>query len=160
MRKPVSQKKLLGTYRNDRDGNKAEPILAELMVIPVAIDCPSTITDEYCKSYWKYHTDFLITCGVLSMSDVPELENLYITLQRLREINKKILTLDLIKDLENYTILSSLSLKLSKHFSELAGKYLVSPAARIKLKTDDLNLKKLEAENPSIMEKLIARKKA
>jgi len=157
---PIAEKKLKGLYREDRHGNSAEEVINELIKIPENIVTPSTLTDPYVQSYFSYHTEYLIKIGILSLSDLPELENMYISLQKLREINVKLNMLDMVKDIDTWNKLSSAYIKYSNHFSSLAGKYYISPTARAKMTYDQLNIKKLESEIPSLTERLLKKKRS
>lgn len=149
-KKPVALKKLEGTYRKDRDADreKVEKTLArnENILFPddVRISCPSTIKTTYVRSYWKKLTKMLISLNVLSPADIPQLEQLCIVLEKLREVQKLFIEVSPID--ENFEILQKHFISLSNKFDTLGSKYYISPQARTKLTLDNLNCIKTEQD--------------
>jgi hypothetical protein len=157
-RKPTEQLKLSGTYRKDRHGNNADTIISDTLDVPKKLIPPETITDLYCQQHYEYHTNLLIKLKILTASDLPELELMYCTLQRCREIQKTLSTLDMATQLEDYAKLVKILRKESDYFSKIAQKYYISPTARARIKMEQLNLEKAQEE--SAMAKRLKAKKA
>jgi hypothetical protein len=158
-RKPTTQLKLSGTYREDWHGKNPDTLIADLLNIPGELVPPQTIIDPYCREHYKYHTSLLLNLKILTASDLPELELLYLTLQQCRQIREKLSTLDIFNDLNKYAKLSKLLINLSDYFSKVAQRYYISPIARTKLQLEQLNLEKAKHEE-SITGKLLKKKKA
>lgn len=158
-RKPTEQLKLAGTYRADRHSKNADTVIKDVLEVPGELVPPNTITDTYCIEHYKYHTNLLINLKILTASDLPEIEMLYLTLQQYRQVQKKISELDMILDMEAYTQLTKIALRLSNYFSTIAQKYYISPTSRTKLQIDRLNLEKAKKEE-SLTGKLLKKKKA
>ncbi|MDR3170312.1 MAG: hypothetical protein LBU17_01650 [Treponema sp.] len=158
-RKPTEQLKLSGTYRADRHEKNVDVVIKDVLEVPGKLIPPDTITDSYCIEHYQYHTNLLLNLKILTASDLPELELLYLTLQQCRQIRETLTTLDMLNNPDEYTRLTRLLINLSDYFSKIAQKYYISPASRIKLQLDQLNLQKSQAEE-SLTGKLIKRKKA
>ena len=162
-KKPVALKKLQGTYRNDRDGNRAENILNDIVPAATNIPIPDEIKDEFVINYFKEHVSFLEKLQLLQNADIPHLIQMYIILQQIREVNKKI---DVIKDkgiLENladYETLTRIMIKLVEKYDSIAKTFYITPLSRTKMTLDALNIEKLKSENPSITQKLLNKKRA
>ncbi len=149
-KKPIELKKLEGTYRKDRDENseKVQDVLVQNTKIifspDVKVTCPKTIQTKYVRSYWKKLTSMLIGLKVLSPSDIPQLEQLCIVLEKLREVQElwmKISPLD-----ESYERVQKMYINLSNKFDVLGSKYYISPQARAKLTLDVLNVTKTKQD--------------
>jgi hypothetical protein len=154
-RKSTEQLKLSGTYRKDRHEKNADLLLENFLDVPgVELIPPESIVDPYCQEHYKYHTNFLIKLKVFTVSDLPELEMLYNTLQQYRMIHNMLPALEG----KEYIEFTKLLLKLSSYFSKVAQKYYISPAARMRLQLDHLNLEKAQAE--SNIAKLLKKKRA
>lgn len=166
---PIAVKKARGTYRKDRDGKKEEVenfisdslIKSETEIIP-----PKTITDKYVIEAYKMHTNWLIQYNQLCNIDIAELDQLFITLQQLRAVTKQRMALEekgVIENLEEYSRLSSIELKLRKLFVEMGKDFLMSPVVRSKLTIEQLQADKMVAEKKeresSMMEDLFAEEK-
>lgn len=149
-RKPVELKKIEGTYRKDRDAERektdlliqkrADVIFSE----DTKVSCPKTIKTKYVKSYWKKLTSMLISIRVLSAADIPQLEQLCIVLEKLREIQEvwiKTTPFD-----EEYDLIEKRFITLSNKFDILGSKYFISPQARTKLTLDNLTAVKTEQD--------------
>lgn len=148
--KPIALKRLEGTYREDRDGERAiaetaiHTVPSVLFEKGVKVRVPKTIHTKYVKAYWRRLTGMLIDLQVLSPSDLPQVEAMCIVLEKLREVQvvwDSATPLD-----EGYDKIARLYITLSNKFDTLAAKYYVSPDARIKLKMDSLSAMKVEQE--------------
>lgn len=163
-RKPVELKKYEGTYRKDRDAaaevQQKKIKETALILDATSVSCPKTITDKYCKAYWKKLTQGLLSIGVLSAADIPQIEQLCVCLQKLREVQQVFLeTSPFDKD---YDDIQKRWIALSNKFDLLGAKYYISPAARSKLKLEDLNIQKAEqdlSKNQNAIEKLLSVKR-
>ena len=156
----TAEKKLKGTFRKDRasEQDKNEQIIATTNFVEgTQLEVPAELTDDFVKSYYKFHTQQLIKLHILSPADIQELNQLYITLQQLRKIQKEINETS-INDLDKYERLTKLSIKLGNRFSDLAKKYYISPVARTRLQLDNELLKTKQIENSSVIGKLISEK--
>lgn len=157
-RKPTAQLKLSGTYREDRHGKNVDVQLENFLSVPVELLPPKTITDSYCQEHYKYHTNLLIKLKILTASDLPELEMLYLTLQQYRSVQQTLATVDMIADDKVYISLTKTALRLSNYFSRIAWKYYISPEARMRIQIEQLNLTKAKHESPTA--KLLKNKRA
>jgi len=162
-RKPTALLELQGTFRKDRHSNNSDGFISNVSPSPIKIDPPSTLTDKYVIDYWNYHINFLINLNIIQMSDIPELEIMYSALQKARALQVELDKLSkkgIIENIDIYEQLSKLYLKYVARFSQLASQYYISPNSRAKLTLDQLNIEKIKTENPSIMAKLLERKRA
>lgn len=147
-RLPTELKKLKGTINTTRE--KREPGIdtviknTPMIINATSVSCPKTITDKYCRSYWKKLTNGLLSLGVLSAADIPQIEQLCICLQKLREVQELFASISVTDD--NFDLIEKRWLSLSNKFDTLGAKYYVSPVARAKIKLDDLNIRKTEQE--------------
>jgi phage terminase small subunit len=164
-RKPTELKKLEGTYRKDRDipAEKAESVIQKSQILfpeEKRISCPKTIKTKFVRSYWKKLTSMLIQLKVLSYADIPQLEQLCIILEKLREVQE---TFSLLSPLdENFEHMQKLFINLSNKFDQLGSKYYISPQARTKLILDNLTATKTQQEiqkNDNAIERLIQLRK-
>lgn len=148
-RKPPALKKLEGTYRRDRDApaEAAQAACASAGVLfqpGTKIACPKTLRTKTGRAYWRTLTQTLVSLGVLAAADLPQLEELCLTLEKLVEIRALFSQAEPLG--EHWDHLMNSFLKLSKHFDALAAKYYVSPAARSRLTLDALNVAKTARE--------------
>lgn len=174
------------SYLVSKDGDQAEKSFKELVEIikaDPALDsaCKETVStittagsrisffssdsggidNDYVKQAFTTHTKMLCNLQLLAAADLPELEQLYLTLQQLREIETILLKTDPVKEIDNYERYTKMVIKLGNRFTTLAAKYYISPAARLRLTSDCLNIEKnkRDLENQSITAKLLAAKK-
>lgn len=161
-RKPVELKKFEGTYRKDRDQGDTEVsnVLKKTCVILEAssVTCPKSITDKYCRKYWKCLTGNLLSLHVLSGADIPQLEMMFFYLQKLREV--QLYLLDATQESESFDILLKRYTTLEQRFNALASKYYISPADRAKMKIDELTVVKAQQDivkNQSAIGRLIGK---
>lgn len=144
-RKPVELKKLEGTFRKDRDGERDNVQLTlnktTMLLQKKSLPCPRSITDDYVIKYWRDLTKALLSIHVLSGADLPQIEMMCKILERIRKVQRDLDTLDS-DDLETEEILEKRYLNLVTRFDALASKYYVSPQARSKLTLDELNVVK------------------
>jgi phage terminase small subunit len=157
-KKPIEQHKLEGTYRADRYGNNSEPVISTYLEPPKDFSPPENITDGFVKSHYKHHVQLLANLRILTVSDLPEINMMYETLQEYRRIYAQ-LRKEKIGGKE-YAYLSLLLLKYGKRFSDYAMKYCISPVARNKLTLESLQIKKEIDNQNTITAKLIGKKKA
>ena len=159
----IQEHKLKGTYRAKRhaEKEKTEVIIQENLSFPVGtiIETPAEITDESVKKTYQEHINQLTFLQLLTPADLPELDEMYLTLQQLKKVRKELEKENVINDLEKYEKLTSLSLRLGKRFSDIAKKYYISPVARVKLKLENETLKQKQLESVSVIQKLIAEKR-
>lgn len=158
-RKPTAELQLQGTYRDDRHKNRPENNLGSYLQVPEKVTPPDTLKTKYCRDYYSYHVNLLISFGVLTISDLPEIQMIFETLEQYREVFTQLKSMDPLKDLDNYDKMTRLLLKLGMRFSDLGAKYCISPTARNKMTLDVLNIQKSETENASVINKLIGKKK-
>lgn len=147
--KPVSQKKLEGTYRKDRDGEreKAAAALSQAgAVLPpgAKVSVPRTLRTRAGRSFFKRHVEMLIGLQVLSEPDLPQVERLWIAYEKLAEIQAEMIELDPLD--EKFPALQKSFLSLSRYFDGLAKSYFISPAARSRLALDALAVSKAARE--------------
>ena len=108
----------------------------------------------------KNEINMLTTFQLLTPADLPELTQMCILLQQLREVYRELGKISITDDFDRYDSLTKLSIKIGNRFSELGKKYFISPVARTKLALDSETLKKLSTENKerSATSKLLSRK--
>jgi hypothetical protein len=157
-KKPIEQHKLEGTYKDCIHGKSVEPVIAGYLEVPVDLSPPAAITDAFVKSHYQNHIRLLENLQILTVSDIPEIDMMYETLQEYRRIYVKLQEFQI--GGEEYENLSRLLLKYGKRFSDYAVRYCISPAARNKLTLESLQIKKEVENQKSITAKLIGRKKA
>lgn len=150
-RKPIEQKKLEGTYRKDRDApveRKQAEMRAVEAIFPegTRVSCPATVTDKYVRSYWKKLTGMLVAIKVLSPADIPQLEQLCVVLQKLREVQIMYANASPADDFNEFERIQKAYIALSNKFDQLGSKYYISPSARSKLVLDALNVEKTQQE--------------
>lgn len=140
--KPIEQKRLEGTYRQDRDSGRqaAQEVITAMPSVlfeaDVKVSCPKTIRTKYVKAYWRKLTAMLNSLRVLSPADLPQIETLCLVLERMREVQVAWAELTPLDD--EYDAMQKRYLSLSNKFDTLAAKYYISPEARTKLKLDEL----------------------
>lgn len=148
IKKSVELKKFQGTFRKDRDSEseKVSSVLQKTSVILEAqsVSCPKTITDKYCRKYWKLLTKNLLSIKVLSGADIPQLEMMFVYLQKLRQVETYFLEADPCD--EAFDLMQARYEKLEKRFNTLAAKYYISPADRARLKIDELTAVKAQQD--------------
>lgn len=162
-KKPVALKKLQGTYRSDRDGNRAEHIINDIIPAANNISVPEEIKDEFVIHYFKEHINFLERLQLLQNADIPHLTQMYLILQQIREVNIKIESIKqkgILENLADYETLTRIMLKLVEKYDSFARTYYLTPLSRTRLTIDALNIEKLKSENPSITQKLLNKKRA
>lgn len=146
----AAEKKMRGTFNQtrDREQEQAEITIASnasAMFTPDNLPkCPDSITTPYCKKYWKDFTRALTSFGVLSYVDIPQVEALVVTLEKMRAAEEALVNADILDpDFDN---IMNRFMRLSDKFDKLSAAYFVSPAARSKLRLEDLNIQKTQAE--------------
>ena len=161
--KSARQKRLAGTIQKrdlvkEQNENAVANSVSFLPGTQIAI--PAEITDDYVKDFFQNEINMLTTFQLLTPADLPELTQMCILLQQLREVYRELGKISITDDFDKYDALTKLSIKIGNRFSELAKKYFISPVARTKLALDSETLKKLSTENKerSATSKLLSRK--
>ena len=148
-RKPTAVKRLEGTWRKDRDGNAPDVAITHVrgVLVPegTSLECPATVKTDFCRTYWRHLTESLVAMRVLGWADLPELEGMVLTLEKLREARKRLSECS-IDDKAEYARLLDLVRKLEAMWHEMAPRYFVSPVARQKMVLDGLNIEKTAQE--------------
>jgi hypothetical protein len=157
-KKPIEQHILEGTYRNYAHGKSVEPVISNYLEIPKNFSPPETIKDNFIKSHYEHHVQLLANLHILTLSDIPEINIMYETLQEYRNIYTKLQKTEIGN--EEYEKLSLLLLRYGKRFSEYAIRYCISPMSRNKLTLESLQIKKEIDNQNTITAKLINKKKA
>lgn len=159
-RLPTELKALRGTLNTTREkaNPAADTTLKETSLILKAssVNCPKSITDKYCRQFWKKLTSGLLSIGVLSAADIPQIEQLCVCLQKLREVTQVYIGTSPFD--EDFDEIQKRWIALSNKFDQLGSKYYISPVARSKIRLDDLNIKKAEQEitkNESVIQQLL-----
>ncbi len=167
-RLPSELKALKGTLNVTREKRNpsADTVIATKpdAIFPegTKIACPKAIKTKYVRAYWKKLTAMLVTIRVLSPSDIPQLEQLCLILEKLREVQSLFSDLDPLEDFEAFANVQKVYIALSNKFDQLGSKYYISPAARTKLTLDELNVIKTGQEiqkNESAISALIGARK-
>jgi phage terminase small subunit len=138
----------------DKSSTTVDVAMAPFLLEPASFNAPKSITDKVCKRYYKQHLALLSKLHILSYSDLPELSMMYETLEQYRKVNAQLQSL--VPATKEYGNLSRLAMKLSKHFTELAHHYYLSPVARNKMLIDVLDIS--AKKEKSLIGNLIARK--
>ena len=163
---PTELKRLKGTLNTTREKNNpsADVVIAGTSVIVpegTKIPVPKTIKSKFVKKYFKTIINNLETLHVLSRADLPQIENLCITLEKLREVQEEFVQTSVFD--EEYDLIEKRFTRLSQKFDLLAAKYYISPAARTQLRLQDLNLVKttqeIQKNNQSTISSLLASRK-
>lgn len=143
-KKPTEIKKLEGTYRKDRDANNSDVVLknTEIILTVEKIKCPKSITNSEVKKYFSKLTQGLLSIGVLSGADLPQIEQLCVILQKLKDAQQQFNDASVFD--EDFDLIEKRYLRLVEKFDFLAAKYYVSPVARSKIRLDELNIKEKE----------------
>jgi hypothetical protein len=164
MKKPVALKKLEGTYRPDRDDERAEGYLPALVPSVTSVTIPPEITDDVVKQHFYTHTSFLMSLSLLQESDLPHLNQMYLLLQQIRVMNKKIAEIEakgIVENVDLYLKLTSTLIKLTGKYTGYAVQYYITPHARTKLTIDALSIKKMQGDTrETITQRLLNRKRA
>ena len=165
---PTAMKKARGTYRKDRDKKteEVEKYLSESEIHSEILP-PQIITDNYVKEAYIEHSRWLSRYGQLCSIDISEFDQMFITLQQLREVTIQRIAMEkdgaVVKNLEDYTKISKLELSLRKTFIEMGKDFLMTPAVRSKLTIEQLTADKLAAEKKerevNMMEDLFSEEK-
>jgi phage terminase small subunit len=151
-RLPIAEKKLRGTYDVTRDKERDE---VETNLLPTAIpentiiNPPEVITDEYVISAYKNHVNWLTHYNQLHQIDIAELDELFITLQQLRNVTRKRLEMesgDITGNLDDYYRLTQIEVKLRKQFVDMGKDFMMTPTVRSKLTIEQLTADKMAAE--------------
>lgn len=146
-KKPTALLKLQGTYRADQNGeNRPDEVLSEIIDLAnQQIEPPASIKDEYCRQFYSSQIKMLQQLNLLSVNDLPELENLTFILQQMRAIQKQ-LQKTKPDQIEAFGKLSKIFQNYTRLFSTIAQKYYISPTARMRINLDALNLAKGERQ--------------
>lgn len=155
-KKPIEQKRLEGTYRADRDENRVA--VSDVVPTVTAIKCPSEVKDKYCRSAFETHSKFLCSLGLLQEADMPQITSLYVLLQEVRKVAASLEQMEVTN--AAYEKLALLYVRLTDRFDKLASIYYISPAARTKLTTDMIQIKKGQEEVESIVARKLRMKNA
>ena len=162
--KSVAEKKLIGTYRKDRDG-KAEIVENEFkktaIIEGTAPIVPEQIKSKELQQLYIEHFNRLVNFGLLIPSDIIEFNQIYLFAQQIQDLNNELQKQNIttVKGFEKYQHLTYVILKLSARLSDLGKKYYISPSARAKMTLDELDIQKKSNENESVISKLIHRAK-
>jgi len=146
---PLELKKLKGTANSTREKQNGDlPVLIENQSILLQegerISVPKTLKTPYVKKFFRKLTKALVSLHTLSQIDLAQVETLCIMLEKLRELEQMFASLS-VYDPRYFKTQEGL-LALSKQFDSLASKYYISPAARSKLKLEELSAIKTQQE--------------
>lgn len=143
-KKPTELKKLEGTYRKDRDSENTDVIIKHTsMILDVTkVSVPKSITNAEVRKYYTKLTKGLLSIGVLSGADLPQLEQMCIILQKLKEAQKQFVDASVFD--EEFDLIEKRYLRLVEKFDTLSAKYYVSPVARSKIRLDELAIQEKE----------------
>lgn len=141
-KKPIALKKLEGTYRHDRDDERAlqeKKLQAILPAGKLKIN-NKEITDKAVKKAYRDHIELLRCLGGAAeqKADSPLLQEAYWCLQEAEKLKTQIRELDVLDDM--YDKLTTKQLKLFSKYEEIVKDFYLSPNARIKLRLDVLTV--------------------
>lgn len=144
--KSIEEKKLIGTYRHDRDDDKSISINVDKITdIEPKQEWPDDI-----KNQWHEIIPYLCGLGIIYIQDIPTLYQAFDLLQnikRLKEIKVKLDNKSLLsKNLKKYNTICSLELKNMRQYNELMAKFFVSPKERMKIMIDLNKNKEIEKD--------------
>ena len=141
-RLPAEMKALKGTINTTREKN-APASAVDHHVLSFGADvrkisCPKAISDPYVKKFWRTYTALLLQVRVLGPGDIPQLTRMCVILQKLREVEKVFLELDVTdRDFDAWELRYR---HLGDSFDKLASKFYLTPAERAKMKLDELTI--------------------
>lgn len=161
-KKSVAEKKRNGTFKPSRHGEqeKTENLITEIIGSEkLTVEIPQEIHSKELKDFYKWHTNFLNQLHILTPSDLPSINQMFLTLQQITDIDERLHETDLTKDFETYEALTKLRIKLCNLFNGLATQFYITPTARAKLTLDHLEIAKKQNENQSVIGKLIQAKR-
>lgn len=164
-RLPTEYKKHKGTLNKTEDkrykDTYADDVLKESPMIldqDKVLRVPATLKEEYVKEYYKNIVGGLKYIGVLSGADLPQIEQMCVYLQKLREVEKIFIKSSPFD--EDFDQIEKRYSRLVNQFNMLAQKYYVSPVARAKIRLDELTIKDKELsvaeKEKSAVSKLLA----
>lgn len=148
----AAEKKFRGTFDVTRDKEQAA---VENILLPTSIpenteiQPPKIITDSYVIDAYKNQVSWLTHYNQLHNIDLAELDEMFITLQQLRTVTKKRLDVEskgVIENLEEYSRLSQIEMKLRKQFIDMGKDFMMTPTVRSKLTIEQLTADKMIAE--------------
>lgn len=162
-RKTIAEKKRNGTFKPSRDGKREQTENKIIEIVgpeTIAFDLPSEIHSKEIISFYKWHTHFLNQLHIITPADIPTLNQMYLTLQQITDIDEQLHKTDLTKDFETYSALTKLRIRLCTLFNQVATQFYITPTARAKLTLDHLEIEKKQSENnQSVIGKLIQAKR-
>ena len=138
----------LNTTRERRRAADGANPLPPAAIFPecTKIPCPKTIRSKYARAYWKRLTATLVAIRVLSPADLPQIEQLCLVLEKLREVQALFSQLDPLEEMTAFERAQKLYIALSNKFDQLGSKYYISPTARTRLALDELSVIKTGQE--------------
>lgn len=147
-RKSYAEKVAKGTLNvtREKQNESAEHYLTSTPIIskdPADIKPPATLKTKLAKDYYLTVTGNLLTLGILSPVDLPQIEVMCKYLEERIEIQKQLDSMKIgidstDKEREVYQYFSKMRDRLSNQFDTLAKKYYISPMARAELKLTEL----------------------
>lgn len=164
----IAEKKLRGNFSPNAKSqqkqiaieNKVKEITdidEDTKIIP-----PETITDPYVIDSYIKTFEYLKRLGVIVFADIPMLDLCFLTLQKLRDVEKEIKKEDIKKDIDKYEKLLSIQTRLETKFDNYAKNFYLSPLSRTKLKIDALDIEKkkndIAIQNKDIVSQLMEEK--
>ena len=167
---PTELKRQRGTLNvtREKENPSADVLLAHTSVIVQPGDKvpgPKHLTTCEGKKFYKLMIKNLNALHVLSLADIPQIETMARYLERMREIDKIIKSLDPASedDIDLYDKYDKIYGRLTTQFNNLAAKYYISPQARVQLKLNELNAIKTGievAKEGSAISNLLSKRKA
>ncbi len=146
---PAELKRRRGTLNVTREKQNpgAEDVIAQTSVIlpeDARVAVPKSITEPKVRKFFKETVKNLLSLRVLSAVDIPQIETMCVTLQKLHEVQAEFMQLDMFD--EKFDAIEKRFERLGKRFDELARLFYISPDARTRLKLNDLTLIKTAQE--------------
>lgn len=154
-RKPYEQKQLQGTLRPDKERQQqsAEHFLTTTPVIfpkETVLPIPETLKTEIGRNEYKQVTSNMLTLGILSPADLPQIEIMCKYLEEAAKVQNIIDTLPFPfkteRQREDYIAYGKIRDRAVNIFNELAKKYYISPGARAELKLSVLTAMQKELD--------------
>lgn len=160
-KKPAALKKLEGTYRKDRDGDRELQEQKLASVLPSgSLKVPKSITDPMVRKAYKNHIELLRSLGEAAeqKADSPLLEKAYVCLEKANMALRGMQDVSMLDD--EYQKLENSYFKNLNKFESIVKEFYLTPTARAKLKLDaltatekQLNITEKKSAVASLLEK-------
>jgi phage terminase small subunit len=142
-RKSTKQKIIEGTYRHDRDDDRADvdfPVITNV----TAIKAPVSITDKKVRAHFETLVKNLLAVQALTEQDLAALEMAHLSLERANILMKKLISIEklgLVGDKDTYGPVMRSYRQAAETYTSIVYRFGVSPVERSKI------VKKISLDN-------------